>query len=170
MGLAVASVAQIRQPGRPGTQQLLSCLFMSFFMFLVLVCTVWECDTWMQEVKMVMWRCWCSSDKVGMKLEALFLTLAARVLEVGLRSRPLTHPEETSSVPQVLHQECYCSCTCVEQSSHLLFGGLIGSCSTLVILIILRLCCIGSPSNESVWSPRRKGRGVVWHPGGDGSR
>lgn len=32
MGLAVASVAQIRQPGRPGTQQLWSCLFMSFFL------------------------------------------------------------------------------------------------------------------------------------------
>ena len=62
-----------------------------------------------------------------MKLEALFLTLAARVLEVGLRSRPVARLEDFPvQTPQLVNQECYCSCACVEQSSHLVLGGLIG--------------------------------------------
>ena len=103
----------------------------------------------------------CSSLK-GMKVEALFLAFVSRVLEVGLRPRPIIKPE-------ALEVECTCSCDCQPGSFGYLevsFGALIG-----LILGALGFWIFSSRflRHEPQLSPRRKGRGVIRHPGGNDS-
>ena len=103
----------------------------------------------------------CSSLK-GMKVEALFLAFVSRVLEVGLRPRPVIKPE-------ALEVECTCSCDCQPGSFGYLevsFGALIG-----LILGALGFWIFSSRflRHEPQLSPRRKGRGVIRHPGGNDS-
>ncbi len=96
-----------------------------------------------------------------MKVEALVLAIASRVLEVGLRPRSLK--------PEVLEVDCACSCECHHDS----FGYLELAGGLLVGLALGVLVILGwwsrSVRYEPQPSPRRKGRGVIRHPGRDDS-
>lgn len=99
-----------------------------------------------------------------MKVETLILSILSRAIQVGFR--PLHWEYPRASVEQSNNFTCVCDCTWIIEdrwTSGLVVGLLIGiALSSLAVgLLIVKY---GKP--QSVFSPRRRGRGYIYHPSG----
>ena len=105
----------------------------------------------------------CSSWK-GMKVETLILSILSRAIQVGLRPIHLEYPKV--SLDHSCNVTCDCDCICVP-SDRWVSGAVIGF--TLGLAVSGWICLAwwwkyGKP--QSLLSPRRRGRGYIYHPSG----
>lgn len=99
-----------------------------------------------------------------MKVETLILSLLSRAIQVGLRPIPFEYPKV--SLDHSCNVTCDCDCICVP-SDRWVSGAVIGF--TLGLAVGGWICLVwcwkyGKP--QSLLSPRRRGRGYIYHPSG----